>query len=55
MFLCSRKFSAGTTQKVSFPLHSNWIFLETFVNGKQSKKEQDEKCPLAKNQLVGAN
>ena len=30
-------------------------FPETFVNGKQSQKEQDEKCPLSKNQLVGAN
>ena len=30
-------------------------FPETFVNGKQSKKEQDEKCILFKNQLVGAN
>ena len=31
-------------------------FPETFVNGKQkSQKEQDEKCPLSKNQLVGAH
>ena len=30
-------------------------FPETFVNGKQSQKEQDEKCPLSKHQLFGAN
>ena len=26
MLRCSRKFSAGTTQKVPFPLHYNRIF-----------------------------
>ena len=30
-------------------------FPETFVNGKQSQKEQDEKCPLFKHQLFGTN
>ena len=35
MFLCSRKFSAGMTQKVVFHLLSNWIFRKILVNGKQ--------------------
>ena len=30
-------------------------FPETFVNGKQSQKEQEEKCPLSKHQLFGTN
>ena len=30
-------------------------FPETFVNGKQSQKEQDETRPLSKHQLFGAN
>ena len=34
-FLCSRKFSAGTTQKVVLDLLSNQIFRNLFVNGKQ--------------------
>ena len=35
MFRCSRKFSAGTTQKVVFHLLFNWVFCKLFVNGKQ--------------------
>ena len=34
-FRCSRKFSAGTTQKVVLDLLSNQIFRILFVNGKQ--------------------
>ena len=34
-FRCSRKFSAGTTQKVVLHLLSNQIFRNLFVNGKQ--------------------
>ena len=34
-FRCSRKFSAGTTQKVVLHLLSNHIFRNLFVNGKQ--------------------
>ena len=34
-FLCSRKFSSGTTQKVVLDLLSNQIFRILFVNGKQ--------------------
>ena len=33
MLRCSRKFSAGTTQKVVFHLISNRIFRKLFVNG----------------------
>ena len=35
VFRCSRKFCAGTTQKVVFHLLSNRIVLKIFVNGKQ--------------------
>ena len=35
MFRCSRKFSAGMTQKVVFHLLSNWIFQKILVNGNQ--------------------
>ena len=35
MFVCSRKFSAGKTQKGVFHLLSNRIFRKHFVNGKQ--------------------
>ena len=35
MFRCSRKFSAGTTQKVVFHLLFNRVFCKLFVNGKQ--------------------
>ena len=41
MFRCSRKFP---TFRLDFP--------ETFVNGKQSQKEQDEKYPVAKISLL---
>ena len=41
--------------KKSRPFTFRLDFPETFVNGKQSQKEQDKKCPLSKNQLVGAN
>ena len=34
-FLCSRKFAAGTTQKVVLDLLSNQIFRILFINGKQ--------------------
>ena len=34
-FLCSRKFSSGTSQKVVLDLLSNQIFRILFVNGKQ--------------------
>ena len=35
IFRCSRKFSAGTTQKGVSHLLSNWIFWKLFVNGEQ--------------------
>ena len=35
MFRCSRKVSAGTTQKVVFHLLSNRIFRKIWVDGKQ--------------------
>ena len=37
MFRCSRKFSAGMTQKVVFHLHSNRILRRLLVNIKQPK------------------
>ena len=44
MFGCSRKFSAGTTQKGVFHFLSNcWIFRKLFLNGKQ---------PIAKTSCV---
>ena len=32
-FRLSREFSSGTNQKIVYPLHSNWNFLEFVVNG----------------------
>ena len=37
MFRCSRKFSAGMTQKVVFHLHSNRILRKLLINIKQPK------------------
>ena len=36
VFLCSRKFSAGTTQKIVLHLLSNRIFRKRFLNSKQA-------------------